>query len=117
MSYSRWSNSFWYTFWSSTGFEPENMKMENEVFQICDVSHGMDFLYKELKSNIEDCLTRVKEKYNTESEIKFCTDYKKKEYETHTCHPLVLEDHLLDELRSYMEKFIRDVEEEYNNGQ
>ena len=43
MSYSRWSNSRWYTFWSAMGAEPTEYKWptqklkDNQVFEICDM--------------------------------------------------------------------------------
>ena len=49
MSFSRWSNSIWYTYWSST----ESNKRDEQCFAICMVS---SFTYKELKEDIELCL-------------------------------------------------------------
>jgi hypothetical protein len=43
MSYSRWSNSRWYTFWSANGAEPTEYKWptqklkDGQVFEICDI--------------------------------------------------------------------------------
>ena len=50
MSFSRWSNSIWYTYNSSS---LDNHKRNEQVFTICMVS---SFTYKELKEDIELCL-------------------------------------------------------------
>jgi len=98
MSYSRWSNSIWYTFWSATpkqcipmeGFNPED-----EQFSVdCE----MDFSYKSLKKDIEDCINKVRSHY----EFKLGEDNEN-----------LPSDADYDELRGYMQEFIKDVEEEY----
>ena len=50
MSYSRWSNSIWYTYNSSS---LENYIRDEQVFTICMV---YSFTYKELKHSLEECL-------------------------------------------------------------
>lgn len=52
MSYSRWSNSRWYTFWCVT----ESDKKEDQIFEICTVK---SFTFLELKDNVSGCLDRV----------------------------------------------------------
>lgn len=52
MSYSRWSNSLWYTYWSSTSSNTIN----DQVFEICGVT---SFTYKEIIDDIEKCLDRA----------------------------------------------------------
>ena len=47
MSYSRWSNSTWYSFYNSI---PEDSKKEDQVLSLWHVSDNKDFTYNELKS-------------------------------------------------------------------
>lgn len=82
MSYSRWSNSTWYTFWCSSDAE----NMEDEIFEVCGVQN---FTYHLLIKDINWCLNEIK--ILTE-----CTDEE------------------LEELRGYMIRFIKDVDEEYS---
>jgi len=89
MSYSRWIGSVWYTFWASS---PCN-KRDDQLFEICSVKC---FKYKELKEDIDSCILKLKE-HVKESEAEYeDTDY--------------------DELKIYMKRFMKDVEEEYNKG-
>jgi hypothetical protein len=53
MSYSRWSNSRWYTFWSAA----EACEKNREVFDICTVCQ---FTYYQLKNDLGSCLARVR---------------------------------------------------------
>ena len=50
MSYSRWSNSVWYTYDSSS---LDNNIRDDQCFTICTVA---SFTYKELKEDMEKCL-------------------------------------------------------------
>jgi|WetSurMetagenome_2_1015567.scaffolds.fasta_scaffold772176_2 hypothetical protein len=52
MSFSRWSNSLWYTYWESTS----SLKRDEQTFTICGV---VSFTYKELKENLEVCLEKA----------------------------------------------------------
>tara|TARA_Y100000310_G_scaffold211576_1_gene212323 strand:- start:38 stop:403 length:366 start_codon:yes stop_codon:yes gene_type:complete len=120
MSYSRWSNSFWYTFWAETDFGAGAKNKEGEVFQICDLGHGMHFNYKELKESVDDCLQRVKEHFAKEIKgsimsraIRQKSGRIKTFYEKTTYPPVDVERYL-PELKLYMQQFITDVEEEYN---
>jgi hypothetical protein len=91
MSYSRWSNSFWYTFWLAT---PEDTPMEDQQFSIDCENH---FSYKNLKNDMDMCINNIR-KYYEEGE--FSRLPSEEEYE---------------ELRGYMQEFVRDIEEEYLN--
>lgn len=48
MSYSRWSNSVWYTYWSAKSGDTR----DTQVFTVC---WEKDFTYKELKENLDAC--------------------------------------------------------------
>ena len=54
MSYSRWSNSVWYSYYACS----YSYERDEQAFDICDVKC---FYYKELKNNLEDCIKKVKE--------------------------------------------------------
>ena len=56
MSYSRWLNSAWYTFWSAPNRHTMNVK-EKQVFEICSVK---SFTYEEL-NDIYKCIDELKE--------------------------------------------------------
>jgi len=91
MSYSRWSNSYWYTFWCCPfkGFEHG---MDEATFEICGITN---FKYWELKEDIEKCIHRVTEILEDEkmNELPTSEDY--------------------EELKGYMKEFIKDVENEF----
>ncbi len=57
MSYSRWSNSKWYTFWcvSPEGVETNR---DNALFEICGVK---TFTAKNLRENLGKCMAEVME--------------------------------------------------------
>lgn len=98
MSYSRWSDSRWYTYWHST----ESQYIEEQLFS---VDCNFTFSYMELKDDIESCLRRVSEKYRgyrkVKGEKKIRGQKKKK-----------IKD--LKELKGYMLAFILDVENSKN---
>jgi uncharacterized UPF0160 family protein len=86
MSYSRWLNSVWYTFWMVQDKETENY--DTAIFEICGVT---GFTSKELRTNVQKCLNKVRKKVDaTEEEIL--------------------------ELKSYMNEFLEDVEKEYGKN-
>ena len=92
MSYSRWSNSRWYTFWTANG--PKSDKKDDQAFEICDFGGGNIFLYKQLNEDLEKCLDEA----------------------VHTAN-LTDKDEVTDaereELATYMKSFMEDIEEEY----
>ena len=83
MSYSRWSNSRWYTFWCSTA----SSKREDQIF---NVDCQFDFTYAELKRDRKGCLRKVRAKYGELEDWEL--------------------DGVYNELDRYMEEFIKDVE-------
>jgi len=91
MSYSRWSNSRWYTYWRIQSKDTENR--ETAIFDVCGCTH---FSAKQLRDNMDGCLsiTEDKENHNCKKE------YKVKEDE-------------LDELRIYMRRFLDNVDSHY----
>jgi len=96
MSYSRWSNSVWYTFWCSSGSD----KRDEQLFSICGVTI---FTYADLKQGLDICIDKIKniviEIKNKDNESSIgIFEYSEDDY---------------DELKVYMKRFIKDVEEEY----
>ena len=94
MSYSRWSNSRWYTFWTCFGEQmeyklPTKRLKGNQVFEICD-DPSLCFTYKTITElGIENVLLEVRLTFP------YATDTE------------------LEELWSYMELFIKDVDNHF----
>lgn len=57
MSYSRWSNSEWYTFWCCP---PDDSKENRDtaIFEVCGV---IQFSAKDLRDDIEKCIAKAVE--------------------------------------------------------
>lgn len=117
MSYSRWGNSFWYTFRGGNIGKKDNML--NEVFIICDMAHDIEFTYLEIKGNIDGCLEKIKVQYAIPHEGEEWTDVIRNEKgKLHVeygdaIYPGVDVTPHLEELKGYMKQFIKDVEEDY----
>lgn len=89
MSYSRWTNSYWYTYWQTA---PEDVKEDRNTARFCIcVLAGKDFIFssKDLRENRSNCLKKVRmdDKYASNEEIR--------------------------ELNNYMNSFIKDVDNDY----
>ena len=54
MSYSRWGESRWYTFWACQEEETENR--DTSLFEICTVA---SFAASELRADIDACLAKA----------------------------------------------------------
>ena len=98
MSYSRWSNSKWYTFWASF-FEDDSIKRIDQIFRICTVR---SFTYKELKEDIDKCIVLTKEAIRESEKRDDLFSYELESYSN--------ED--FEELKIYMKEFMKDVEED-----
>jgi len=101
MSFSRWSNSRWYTFWASTS----SNKRDEQVFEICGTC---SFTYKELKEELDKCLFTV---YHKEQEVYPFVDDDGPGYLDYTATPTIREDLApsddeMNELKSYIQRFI-----------
>ena len=99
MSYSRWSNGYWYCFYSSNSGDTR----DTQLFEICDIGHPMVFSYKELTDDIDGCLEKVREEFNTEKTIAFGDG-------SFDVEAIKIEQTYLDELKIYFNRFIQDVE-------
>lgn len=87
MSYSRWSNSYWYTYWMVT----ENETYDTATFCICRFEENITFTAKALREKFDKCLDKVKIKERQADTEEF------------------------DELAIYMHRFLKDVDAEYLN--
>ena len=56
MSYSRWGNSYWYTYWRAF-YDPELENRNNAIFEISGVG---SFTAAEIRKNINLCLEIIK---------------------------------------------------------
>lgn len=84
MSYSRWSNSVWYTFWTTDSdsmeykFPTKKLKY-NQIFQICDspsyyITYG-DLMTKDINSILQEVKELYKDKKPTEDELYELSEY------------------------------------------
>ena len=99
MSYSRWSNSRWYTFWSAMGSSqteykwPTQKLKDNQVFEICDVPSYFITYGRLRDTSRSKVLHEVEELFAKES-IRPTWDE-------------------LNELQLYFSRFIKDVDDHF----
>lgn len=95
MSYSRWSNSFWYTYWCVHSMDsgvPEDRN--NARFEICLVDDCVGFTAHELRTELERCLEIIWKRSQVE-ECDFVENLKR-------------------ELIGYINRFLEDVDGTYS---
>ena len=124
MSYSRWSNSKWYTFHTSFSGDTK----ESQAFEIMiDFARSRVFTYSELVSDIDRCISEISDlcsspiEHRTPKEI-ITEEYRNSEttifdriaYVSEISEADPATDEELRELRVYMENFISDVEWDYS---
>jgi hypothetical protein len=125
MSYSRWSNSRWYTFY--TAFSGKTK--DTQAFEIMiDFARTRIFSYLELKSDIDKCLNEIQTlcsepaEYSSPEEIlgeSTPTEgipnlFDKFIYVNMVSEPDPATVQEMEELKVYMENFIADVEWDYS---
>lgn len=115
MSYSRWGNSTWYTFWTSSspgGF----FRKKEQIFEICDIPSYL-VTYREIVEDVDGVIARVKEFYSKPHEGSIFSgrneETGKLEFEPCTWEAKNPSDEELEELKGYMLKFVEDVDEYY----
>lgn len=116
MSYSRWSNSTWYTFWTSTspkGF----LAKKQQVFEICDFPSYF-VTYQEIVDDVDDVIAKVKEFYNQPHENPMLLGWDKETGKPIYDEPVSMEaknptDEELEELKGYMLNFVKDIDHFY----
>jgi len=88
MAYSRWLGSYWYTYWHNQGNVPQPERRDDQLFS---VDCNWLFTYRQLKDDIEACITKVMDGVKARN----------------TVQPTEEE---ISELMGYMREFINDVE-------
>ncbi len=115
MSYSRWGNSTWYTFWTSSSPDGFFRKKE-QIFEICDIPSYL-VTYREIVEDVDGVIARVKEAYSKPHEGSIFSgrneETGKLEFEPCTWEAKNPSDEELEELKGYMLKFVEDVDEYY----
>ena len=121
MSYSRWSNSIWYTFWTSFGALPTEYTLpskklkEKQVFEICDFPCYF-ITYKDLKERLmDDILKEIKEYYSKDHPGKMFKDMVDgvPVYEDGVWPAKNPTDEQMEELRGYLLQFKDDVDNHF----
>lgn len=112
MSFSRWSNSRWYTYWAENSKKPGSNKRIDQIFEICS---NTQFTYSELKENIDKCLEIVSfnETKVFDNNIGFELD--PNDSDSYTIdQSLTPSKEEMEELRGYMLKFLSRVDNDPN---
>jgi len=119
MSYSRWSTSTWYTYWSyyeSMVFKfPTRELKEKQVFEICDFP-CMRLTYGQIKrEGVFETIMLVKKFYDEAHEGQILTEFKDGEahYTETEWEPKRPTTEDLDELKTYLEAFVKDIDEHF----
>lgn len=95
MSYSRWGDSVWYTYW---GAYSDKFPRDEQEFVVCAIG---EVTYGEMKRDFESAVGRLVEQGTAQCE---------KEVVPEEFEPSLEE---LAELRGYMREFMADVEAEF----
>ena len=122
MSYSRWGNSRWYTFWSSIGsmdmefrFPTKKLK-DKQVFEICDIP-SFFIVYDDITTkNIENILEEVKEFYSKSYEVNLLTSFDENKNPIYTLQNTTVNiptKEELTELKTYLINFKEDIDNHF----
>ena len=122
MSYSRWGNSRWYTFWSSIGsmdmefrFPTKKLK-DKQVFEICDIP-SFFITYDDINTkNIENILEEVKEFYSKSYEVNLLTSFDENKNPIYTLQNTTVNiptKEELTELKTYLINFKEDIDNHF----
>jgi hypothetical protein len=109
MSYSRWSNSCWYTYWSCASGDDR----DNQIFEICDLARSFQFTFRELSTQLDECIEQVKQKDLQTVQGKLLEDWENMTYKDVTYDPIERPEWEYEELKSYMQTFCEDVIQEF----
>jgi hypothetical protein len=98
MAYSRWWNSQWYTYWTSSYSPSCKFKLptrglkDGQTFEICDWDNSIQIRYWDLRHfGIDSMVEVVKHRYKE-------YDYTEEDYE---------------ELKGYIQEFVNDVDDHF----
>jgi hypothetical protein len=114
MSYSRFSNSVWYTFWNSSSPKGINKKKE-QIFEICDFP-SYYVTYQQIVDDVDKVIYEVNEYYNKEHNGQIFDgigEDGKFKYIPHVWGPKNISKEELQELKEYMLQFVNDVDEHF----
>jgi hypothetical protein len=109
MSYSRWSDSVWYTYWSSfSGKSKDSQVMEIMV----DCYRTFVFTYSQLNEDLDDCISSIVRECGIPKEVNTITDFdaeNKPVYSDVKVDPIKFTQGEIFELEGYIKTFINDV--------
>ncbi|MBC8298026.1 MAG: hypothetical protein H8E55_19810 [Pelagibacterales bacterium] len=110
MSYSRWGNSKFYTYWASA----DSNIGQKQQFHIQEVGPSLTFTFAKLYADLEGCLDKVEEFYSKERKASYLSngDLVNPEYKDTILPPQPIKKEDREELALYMLKFIEDVKED-----
>jgi hypothetical protein len=115
MSYSRWSNSVWYTFWGSYSPKGINKKKE-QIFEICDFP-SYHVTYQQIVDNIDKVIYDVGIFYSREHSGSIFSRFELESgdaiYESTLWPAKNPTDEELEELKGYMLEFVEDMDEHF----
>lgn len=98
MSYSRWGDSVWYTYW---GAYSDKFPRDEQEFVVCSIG---EVTYGEMKKDFESAVGRLVEQGIAQGKREFMAEG--------AFEPTPEE---LAELRGYMREFMAEVEEEFGS--
>jgi hypothetical protein len=102
MSYSRWGNSVFYTYWAIS----DSNERDGQIFDICGVK---SYTYREIKEfGLDGIIENLKEF------ICECNKPENKDKGENIFVPGEYTDEEYEELKGYIREFMKDVEDEYN---
>lgn len=111
MAYSRWTNSRWYTYWSSASPSDHLNKKQWQKFVICDFYKDLEFTYKQLSLDIDKALNEACDYHSKSKTVKsVLADLADSDLEE---KPLPVSQAERDELKGYMLQFLKDVDDEF----
>lgn len=92
MSYSRWLESYWYTFWCVHPYGSVEDR-ENAIFEVCDWWFSLQLTAADIRADVNACVEKARAACHTK--------------------PIRPTDEDLSELRGYMLEFVADVDAKY----
>jgi hypothetical protein len=117
MTYSRWINSAWYTYWLADE-ATKDLGKEDQILCTQELGRDLRFTYRELKEDIGKCLDKVREDLSKDIEGKIYDGVEEATgaimYKACTFKGKAVTDEEIRELKEYMLKFLEDVSSHYS---
>lgn len=116
MSYSRWSNSVWYTYWSAfSGKSKEDQVMEIMV----DCYRTFIFSYDQLNKDFSGCISSIVKECGISKVVNSITDFdtenSKPIYSDVNVEPIKFTQGEIFELEGYIKTFLKDVDYDFSS--